>query len=98
MFTCVTISFGAVVLPVDEMQDSAMVTFGSFFPFSAVAILPARMLLTEVPVWHVATSIVLSVVSSLAMIWFAGRILRGTLLSYGQTPELRDIPRILFSK
>ena len=82
---------------VGQMPDSAMAVFGTFFPFSAPAILPARMLITEVPLWHVATGIVLCVAGSLAMIWLAGRILRGTLLSYGQTPKLRDIKRILFS-
>ena len=83
---------------VGAMPDSAIIAFGSFFPFSAPAILPARMLVTEVPVWHVAIGIVLSVVGSLVMVWLAGRILRGTLLSYGQTPKLRDVQRILFGK
>ena len=82
---------------VGQMPDSAIVAFGSFFPFSAPAILPARMLITEVPVWQVATGMVLCVAGTLAMVWLAGRILRGTLLSYGQVPKLRDIKRILFS-
>ena len=79
-----------------HFPDGSAVAFGSFFPFSAPAILPARMLVADVPAWHVAISIVLCVAGSLAMIWFAGRILRGSLLSYGKTPKLGDLRRILF--
>ena len=86
-----------MVTQVGQMPDSAFIVFGSLFPFSAPAILPARMLITDVPAWQVATGIALCVAGSPAMVWLAGRILRGTLLSYGQIPTLRDIKRILLS-
>ena len=70
----------------------------SFFPFSAPAILPARMLVTDVPVWQIGVSIAVCIAGSLAMVWLAGRILRGSLLMYGKTPTLRDFRRILFGE
>ena len=84
------------VMEITTSPDSALVVFGTFFPFSAHAVLPARMLIADVPGWHVAVGIAMSVAGSLAMVWLSGRILRGSLLSYGKTPQLRDLRRILF--
>ena len=89
----------AVIVPtVGPYPDGSMVAFGSFFPFSAPAILPARMLVTDVPVWQIGVSIAVCIAGSLAMVWLAGRILRGSLLMYGKTPTLRDFRRILFGE
>ena len=89
----------AVIVPtVGPYPDGSMVAFGSFFPFSAPAILPARMLVTDVPVWQIGVGIAVCIAGSLAMVWLAGRILRGSLLMYGKTPTLRDFRRILFGE
>ena len=94
----IPVLFSASIAPlVGQMPDSTIVAFGSLFPFSAPAILPARMLVTDVPAWQVGAGVVLCIAGSLAMVWLAGRVLRGSLLSYGKTPKLSDLRHILFS-
>ena len=77
--------------------DSPVIVFGSFFPFTAPAVLPARMLLTDVPGWQVATSLLLCASTAVGIVWLAGRIFRGSLLTYGRKPRLRDVWRTLRS-
>lgn len=77
--------------------NSGLVAFGSFFPFSAPAVLPARMLLTDMPVWQTILSMALCAVTTFAMIWLAARIFRGSLLIYGKKPTLRDLRNVIFA-
>ena len=77
--------------------NSGLVAFGSFFPFSAPAVLPARMLLTDMPVWQTLLSMALCVVTTVGMIWLAARIFRGSLLIYGKKPTLRDLRNVIFA-
>lgn len=77
--------------------DSPVIVFGSFFPFTAPAMLPARMLLTDVPGWQVATSLLLCASTAVGIVWLAGRIFRGSLLAYGRKPRFRDVWRTLRS-
>lgn len=77
--------------------DSGLVTFGAFFPFTAPAILPAYMLMTDVPVWQTLLSMALCGAATIGMIWLAARIFRGSMLIYGKKPTLRDLRRVIFA-
>ena len=98
----VTLAFMPMILTIFMVQmllvapNSGVVAFGAFFPFSAPALLPARMLLTDMPVWQTLLSVALCAVSTFAMIWLAARIFRGSLLIYGKRPTLRDLRNVIF--
>ena len=98
----VTLAFMPMILTIFMVQmllvapNSGVVAFGAFFPFSAPALLPARMLLTDMPVWQTLLSVALCAISTFAMIWLAARIFRGSLLIYGKRPTLRDLRNVIF--
>ena len=75
--------------------NSALVTFGALFPFTAPAMLPAGMLVADLPSWQVALSVAMCALSALAVVWIAGRVFRGSILSYGKKIGLRDVWLIL---
>ena len=77
--------------------NSLFIKIGSFVPFTAPVIMPTRMLLSDVPVWEVAASLMLSLLGALAMAWIAGRIFRVGLLLYGKKSSLREIVRMAVS-
>lgn len=77
--------------------NSALVLVCAFLPFTAPAILPARMLLVDMPLWQVAFSVGLCVASTLGMVWLCGRIFRGSLLVYGKKLGWRDVRQVIFA-
>ena len=99
----VTLAFMPMILTIFMVQmllvapNSGLVAFGAFFPFSAPALLPARMLLTDMPVWQTLLSVTLCAVSTFTMLWLAARIFRGSLLIYGKRPTLRDLRNVIFA-
>ena len=80
---------------VSLVPNSALVVFGSYFPFTAPVMLPARMLVADMAAWQVLASVALCASSALAVIWLAGRVFRGSLLIYGKKLALKEIWTIL---
>ena len=80
---------------VSLVPNSALVVFGSYFPFTAPFMLPARMLVADMAAWQVLASVALCASSALAVIWLAGRVFRGSLLIYGKKLALKEIWTIL---
>jgi ABC-2 type transport system permease protein len=62
----------------------------SLIPFWSPMVMPARIALGEAAVWEVAAAIGLLVASALALIWLAGRIYSGAILSIGKKVRLRE--------
>ncbi len=86
-----------MVQTVGMAPNSPFVVIGSFFPFTAPAMLPTRMLITDVPLWQVLASFAICIASALGLVWVAGRVFRGALLTYGKKPSLRDIRNVLLA-
>lgn len=84
-----------MVQMVGLVPNSALIAFGSYFPFTAPVILPTRMLVTDMAAWQVVFSVLLCASSALAIIWLAGRVFRGSLLIYGKKLALKEIWTIL---
>lgn len=84
-----------MVQTVGLAPNSALVAFGSYFPFTAPIMLPTRMLVADMAVWQVLASLVLCASSALAIVWLAGRVFRGSLLIYGKKLAPREIWTIL---
>ena len=86
-----------IVQTANVAPDSALVTFTSLFPFAAPAMLPARMLLAEVPGWQIAAGLLLCVAIAALVTCLAGRVFRNSLLRHGNLLGLRDIRQVLGS-
>lgn len=65
----------------------------SMIPFFSPILMVLRTAIAAVPLWQTATAFLLLVGTFVATIWGAGRIYRVGILSYGQTPGLREFLR-----
>jgi ABC-2 type transport system permease protein len=79
------ISFTAI-----EDPDGLASVIGSLVPFSAPIVMPVRAATGTVPVWQVALSIALVVLTTLIVIRLGARIYRGAVLSIGRKVKLRE--------
>lgn len=79
------ISFTALQDP-----DGLAAVIGSLVPFSAPIVMPVRAATGTVPMWQVALSITLVVITTLIVIKLGARIYRGAVLSIGRKVRLRE--------
>jgi ABC-2 type transport system permease protein len=63
----------------------------SLIPFFSQSVMVMRVLMTDVPVWEVATSLGLMAVMTVFMVWAGGRIYRAAMLLYGARPSFRTV-------
>lgn len=78
-----------------EAPNGAAAVALTLFPFTAPMIGLIRMALTDVPVWQLATSFGLIVVTLAASIWLVARIFRAAMLMYGQALRPRQLMQAL---
>ncbi len=67
----------------------------SIFPFSAPVLVMLRLGLTGVPIWQLAVSITVLVLSIIGGLLLAAKLLRTYILMYGKRPGIREIIRNL---
>ena len=87
-----------LLAPIIGDPNGSLAVVLSMIPFFSQSIMVLRVLMTEVPVWQVAVSLGLLLVSTLFMVWAGGRIYRVALLSYGARPSFRTVMGYLSSK
>ena len=63
----------------------------SLFPFTAPMTMLLRDGMTIIPVWQIAASSIILVISSLACVWLAGRTFRLGMLRYGKRLRFREV-------
>lgn len=81
------ISIGAVM----GDPNGTLATTMSLIPFFAPVIMVARIATTQVPAWQVLFAILGQLVTFLGMVWFASRVYRIGILSYGKKPSFREL-------
>lgn len=69
----------------------------SVIPFTAPTGMLIRMVIVDVPVIHLAVSLTLMSIVVVAAVWMAGRVFRVQTLLAGQTPKIKDLPKLIFS-
>ncbi len=81
-------------LQVAQNPDSAMSVGASMFPFATPYLMLLRIAIPPgPPAWQVAVSLIGVLLTTVAMVWVAGRILRVGLLLQGKTATYRDMVR-----
>lgn len=89
------IACSVVILRVVRDSDGFVSQAFSFFPFCTPLIMYVRIAVRQPPFWQIALSIVILILTILAVLWFASRIYRVGILMYGKKPNLPEILRWL---
>jgi ABC-2 type transport system permease protein len=85
---------GMAVYPAVMNNPNGPIAVGaSLFPFTAPLIMYLRTAVAEPPGWQIALSIVILILATIGMAWFAGRIYRVGILMYGKKPTIPEILR-----
>lgn len=63
----------------------------TFIPFTASPTMMIRLGVTDVALWEIALSLVVTVGSGLALLWLSARVFRAGILTYGQRMSLRRL-------
>ena len=75
--------------------DGTVPVIMSMFPLTAPMAMGMRLVVSDVPVWQIALSLVLLALAAVGSMWLAGRMFRVNTLLAGKLPKLRDIPALL---
>jgi len=75
--------------------DGTLAVLLSLFPITAPLAMVMRIAISPVPVWQIILSAALLLSTGVGFMWIAGRLFRLTVLLAGQTPRLREIPKLL---
>ena len=88
------IILGFIMLqPAMMNPESGVAVFGSVFPFTSPLIMPARMVVTEVPMWQQIAAIALLVVTISAVIWLGAKIYRIGIFATGKRATMAEVWR-----
>ena len=78
-----------------ENPNGVAVTILSLIPFFGPSLMFLRIAIGAAPAWQIAASIVLLVVTIVAVTWIAAKIYRVGVLMYGKRPTLPELARWL---
>jgi ABC-2 type transport system permease protein len=81
------------VLPVMQNPDSMMVRVLSYVPLLTPTLMVLRISVQMPPLWEILATLGVLAVSSLFMMWAAGKIFRTAILVYGKRPTLPELIR-----
>jgi ABC-2 type transport system permease protein len=79
---------------VNDDPDGTLAHVTAFIPPVAPVTMPSRIILGAAPAWEIAASAGLMIVTTLALIPFAGRIYAGVVLRTGSAVKLREAIRL----
>ncbi|HUS18278.1 MAG TPA: ABC transporter permease, partial [Terriglobales bacterium] len=80
-----------MMMMVIKNPNDPVVVFMSMIPFTAPILMYLRIVVEQPPMWQIALSIGIMVVSIGAMVWLCARIYRVGILMYGKKPTLPEI-------
>ncbi len=83
----------AAALIAFKAPESILTRFLGLLPITSPAVLPVRIVLTEVPLWEMSLSLAILIGSIWLMRIVAGRIFRIGMLMYGKEPTLKEMFR-----
>src|SRR5207247_5043362 len=82
-----------VMMPIITNPDSSMAVSFSLMPVFGPVTMFARTVAAEPPVWHIAVSIAVSLVTILLFFAATAKIFRVGILSYGKRPTIPELWR-----
>jgi ABC-2 type transport system permease protein len=82
-----------IAFPVMQNPDSVMVKVLSYIPLLTPTLMAMRIAIQMPSLFEIVTTIALLVVSTVVMMWVAGKIFRTAILAYGKRPSIRELIR-----
>ncbi|HEX7358697.1 MAG TPA: ABC transporter permease, partial [Ignavibacteriaceae bacterium] len=80
-----------IALGLESNAQSTFALVASLVPFSSLLVMPARMILVEVPVWQIFLSVVINIVVLIGIFKLAGKIYRIGILLTGKKPKWSEV-------
>lgn len=71
--------------------DNTLGLISSMAPFSSIIVMPARMTLTEIPMWQFGVAVAVNILVVMLIFNIAGRIYRIGILSTGKKPSWGEV-------
>lgn len=84
-----------IALGLESNSQTPFAFVASLFPFASLIVMPARMLLVEVPTWQILLSALINIVVLLGIFKLAGKIYRIGILLTGKKPKWSEVFRWL---
>lgn len=78
-----------------SVPESTMITVTSYIPFFAPMIMFLRIGMLNIPIWEIALSISILVLTIAAFAALAARVYKGGVLMYGKSGSLKDLKRAI---
>ncbi len=79
----------------ESNAQSSLAQIASLFPFSSLIVMPARMILVEIPLWQILVSCAINIVVLIGIFMLAGKIYRIGILLTGKKPKWSEVFRWL---
>lgn len=76
---------------ITQSPDSPVFILASLFPFFTPMLMFMRITISMPPFYQIATSIALSVITTVFMAWVGAKIFRVGILMYGKKPSLKEM-------
>lgn len=80
-----------------RVPDSTLAVWSSIFPLFSPIVMPARLAF-DPPWWQIILSLVLLLLTVVALVWVSGRIYRVGILMYGKKASLKELSKWVFRK
>jgi ABC-2 type transport system permease protein len=85
----------SIMMTAVRSPKSALAVWGSIFPLFSPIVMPARLPFNP-PLWEIALSMVLLVITAVGFVWISGRIYRVGILLYGKKASLGEMIKWTF--
>lgn len=82
-----------IAMPVMQNANSVWIKILSFIPLLTPTLMVLRISVQMPSLWEILSTIALLIISSIVMMWMAGKIFRVAVLSYGKRPTLQELYR-----
>ncbi len=80
-----------IALGMESNAQSSLTVIASLFPFASLIVMPARMILVEVPLWQILLSCFINIVVLIGIFKLAGKIYRIGILLTGKKPKWSEV-------
>ena len=84
-----------IALGLESNAQTSFAIIASLFPFAALIVMPARMILVEVPLWQILLSSLINIIVLIGIFKLAGKIYRIGILLTGKKPKWSEVIRWL---
>lgn len=80
-----------IALSMMENPNRPIAEIASLFPFASIIVMPARMTLVGVPIWHLVLAVIINILTFIAIFPIAGKIYRVGILRTGKKPKWSEV-------